>query len=137
MPLLLEIVTPDHVAYSGPVDSVVLPAESGEVGILPGHIPLLTMVVPGELQATVNGITEYLAVDKGFVQILGDKISVLTEQAINVAEIDLTALDDARKRAEKALEEAKKQGGDPTLVEESEKILRFVMAQNLVKGKRR
>lgn len=137
MPLLLEIVTPERIAYSGPVDSVVLPSESGEVGILPGHIPLLTMVEPGELQVTANGATEFLAIDKGFVQVLGDKVSVLTEQAINVSEIDLNALEDARKRAEKALEEAKKQGADSALIEESEKILRFAMAQNLVKGKRR
>lgn len=137
MPLLLEIVTPERIAYSGPVDSVVLPSESGEVGILSGHIPLLTMVEPGELQVTANGATEFLAIDKGFVQVLGDKVSVLTEQAINVSEIDLNALEDARKRAEKALEEAKKQGADSALIEESEKILRFAMAQNLVKGKRR
>lgn len=137
MPLLLEIVTPERIAFSGPVDSVVLPSESGEVGIMPGHIPLLTMVEPGELQVTANGTTDYLAIDKGFVQIIGDKVSVLTEQAINVSEIDLSALEDARKRAEKALEEAKKQGADSPLIEESEKILRFAMAQNLVKGKRR
>ncbi len=137
MPILLEIVTPEKKAFSDFADSVVLPTLDGEVGILPGHIPLLAMIEPGELQVIRQGKTEFLAVDRGFVQVLGDKVSVLTEQAIEVTAIDPQQLDDARARAEKALEEAKKKGEDPAAVEEAERILRFAIAQKLARERKR
>ena len=92
MPLILEIVTPEEIVYSETVDSVVLPGVEGEAGILPGHIPLLTMLKPGELIVTKGGEKIVLAVDKGFAQVLGDKVSVLAEGAIDIKEIDLTAV---------------------------------------------
>ena len=72
MLLLLEIVTPEKKVYSGNADSVVLPTVEGEIGVLPGHIPILTMLDPGELEVSVGVKIEYLAVDKGFAQIYGD-----------------------------------------------------------------
>lgn len=137
MPLLLEIVTPEKTAYSETVDSVVLPSESGELGILPGHIPLLTLVRAGELRVEKGGHVDYLAVDKGFVEVLGDKVSVLTEQAIDIENIDLNSIEEARERAEKALHEAREKGEDPAAVEEAETVLRFSAAQKLLKQRRR
>lgn len=136
MPLQLEIVTPDAKVYDESVDSVTLPTVQGEIGILPGHIPLLASLQPGEIQLTSGGTSENLAIDKGFVQILGDKVSVLTEGAINVEQIDLSAIKDARLRAEKALTEAEKMGMDPAEVERLEAIVRFSIAQRLVKQRR-
>lgn len=137
MPLVLEIVTPEKKAFSDFVESVVLPTSHGEIGVLPGHIPLLAMIEPGELQVIRQGKTEFLAIDRGFVEVLGDKVSVLTEQAIEVTAIDPKELDDARARAEKALEDAKKKGEDPAAVEEAERILRFAIAQKLVRDRKR
>jgi hypothetical protein len=62
MPLLLEIVTPDARVYSDTIDTVVVPTVEGEVGILPGHIPLLTQVEHGELRVTKGNATFFLAV---------------------------------------------------------------------------
>jgi len=118
------------------VDSVTLPTVEGEVGILPGHIPLLASLQPGEIQLTSDGTTENLAIDKGFAQILGDKVSVLTEGAINVEQIDLSAIKDARVRAEQALADAEKMGMDPAEVERLETIVRFSIAQRLAKQRR-
>ena len=56
--LKLEIVTPERIAYSDDVDSVVLPAVEGEMGVLPMHIALLTQIKPGELIATKRGVRE-------------------------------------------------------------------------------
>ena len=136
MLLLIEIVTPEKKVYSGNADSVVLPTVEGEIGVLPGHIPILTMLDPGELEVSVGGKIEYLAVDKGFAQIYGDKVSVLTESAINIEEIDLSAVEEARARAEAALKEAEKSGIDPAEVEKLETIVRFSLAQKLAKQKR-
>ncbi len=136
MSLLLEIVTPEKKAYSGAADSVVLPTVEGEMGVLPGHIPILTMLNPGELVVSTNGKIEFLAVDKGFAQIYGDKVSVLTESAINIDEINLTTVEEAQARAEAALKEAEKSGIDPAEIEKLETIIRFSLAQKLAKQRR-
>ncbi len=136
MSLLLEIVTPEKKAYSGAADSVVLPTVEGEMGVLPGHIPILTMLNPGELVVSTNGKIEFLAVDKGFAQIYGDKVSVLTESAINIDEINLTTVEEAQARAEAALKEAEKSGIDPAEIEKLETIVRFSLAQKLAKQRR-
>ena len=100
----LEIVTPEGVAYSGPVDFVTLPGAEGELGIYPQHIPLLTHIVPGEVVAR-KGLEEIvLAVGDGFVEITGDKVSVLTELAVN-AETDDAEVEAARERAEARMRE--------------------------------
>ncbi len=136
MSLLIEIVTPEKVVFSDKADSVVLPTTEGELGVLAGHIPLLTALAPGELQVLTEGKTEYLTVDKGFAQVLGDKVSVLTEGAIDVEAIDLSAVEDAQLRAEKALAEAADQKLDPAEVEQLETIVRFSLAQKLAKERR-
>ncbi len=136
MPLTLEIVTPEEIVYRDSVDSVVLPTVVGEAGILPGHVPILTMLKPGELAVTKNGEKTMLAVDKGFAQVLGDKVSVLAEGAIDIAEIDMTAVEEAQERAEKALAEARAKKLDPAEVEKLETIVRFSLAQKLAKKKR-
>jgi F-type H+-transporting ATPase subunit epsilon len=133
--LLLEIITPDKKVLSTEADQVVLPTESGEVGILSGHVPLVTKVKAGELKVLKGGQTEYIAVDHGFAKVLGDTISVLTEAAVNVAEIDLSAVEAAQARAEQALKDA--EGLDPFELERLENNVQFLLAQKLAKGRRR
>lgn len=138
MAITLEIITPEKRVYRDTVDTVVLPTRQGEIGILPGHIPLLTIIEPGELQVTKAGHLDALAVDKGFARILGDTVSVVTEAAINVEAIDLSAVREAQERAEKALREAReKKDFDPVEIERLESITRFAIAQQLAKGRKR
>ena len=96
----LEIVTPEARVYENTVDSVVLPTTSGEINILPGHIPLVTEIQAGEITVSKSGAGQSLAISKGFAQCVGDKISVLAENAIH---IDEGAVEEAQKRAEEAL----------------------------------
>jgi F-type H+-transporting ATPase subunit epsilon len=103
MSLTLEIVTPEARVYSDTIDSVVIPTVEGEIGVLPGHIPLLAQVGYGELRVTKGGATQLLAVGGGFAQISADKISILAESAINEEKIDEHAVEAAMKRAEEAL----------------------------------
>ena len=137
MPLTLEIITPDHKAYSNEVDYVLLPTTEGDAGILPGHVPLLAMIHPGTIQVMRSGHKESLAVDKGFVRVLGDHVSVLTEAAIDVEAIDLSVVEDAQSRAEKALKEAEGQTEvDPAEIERLEAITRFSVAQRIAKQRK-
>ena len=107
MSLTLEIVTPEARVYSDTVDSVVIPTVEGEIGVLPGHIPLLTQVADGELRVTKGTAISYLAIGGGFAQIDGDKVSVLAERAISEEQIDEKAVEAAMKRAEQAIKDAK------------------------------
>ncbi|WOO42284.1 ATP synthase F1 subunit epsilon [Rubellicoccus peritrichatus] len=134
--LTLEIVTPEGKAYTKEVEDVVLPTAEGEIDILPGHQPLITVIEAGEVQAGTGSGREFLAVDKGFARVLGDAVSVLTEGAIDVAEIDLSQVEEAQKRAEEALERAKNEKMDPAEIEKLEAVARFAIAQQLVKKRR-
>jgi F-type H+-transporting ATPase subunit epsilon len=137
MALTIEIVTPEKKAFTGQADSVTVPTTIGEIQLLPGHIPLTTLVAAGELVVNNGGVIERLAVDKGFARILGDTVSILTEAAIDEKKIDLSAVQVAQERAEKALAAARNAPGDidPAELEKLEQIIRFAVIQKLVKTK--
>ncbi len=104
--LRLEIVTPERTAYSGDVQSVLLPGVDGELQILPQHIPLVTAIEPGELAVVLpNGEEDYLAVGEGFVEVTGAHVWVMTDMAIEMSEIDEEAALKAIERAQRAMQE--------------------------------
>jgi F-type H+-transporting ATPase subunit epsilon len=135
MPLTLEIVTPEARVYSDTIDTVVIPTVEGEVGILPGHIPLLTQVQSGELRVTKGGETLFLAVSGGFAEVQADRVSVLAERAITEEKIDEKAVEEAIKRAEKDLADAKNM--DPQQYEHLQELVRYSGVQLAVKRRRR
>lgn len=101
----LEIVTPEAKTFSDDVDMVTLTGGEGEMGILPQHMPLMTQLVAGEITAIKGSETIFLAVGDGFVQVTGDRVSILTDMAIRAENIDEAAAEEARKRAEARLAE--------------------------------
>ena len=103
MPLKLDIVTPEKKFFSGEVDNVYLPGTEGELGILPGHVPLVTGVKPGELRYSIDGQVEELAIGAGFVEVTQEKVTVLTDLAVTDTEIDEAKAEEAMRRAEEAL----------------------------------
>jgi F-type H+-transporting ATPase subunit epsilon len=105
--LHLEIVTPEAKAYSADVESVVLPGVEGELGILPNHISVMTAIKAGELRVVKGGKEESLAIGEGFVEVKDNKVSVLTDAAINIEDIDEGKVEEAIKRAQEALDKAK------------------------------
>ncbi|MGA1204631.1 MAG: ATP synthase F1 subunit epsilon [Opitutales bacterium] len=134
MPLTLEIVTPERKVLSEEVDHVVLPTEAGgEIDVLPGHIPLMTMIEPGELRYYKGNQVESIAIARGFIEVIGDTVSVLTEAAIEVDEIDPASLAGAKARAQQALEEARRSGEDPEILEQLETRARFTLVQQIIK----
>ena len=135
MSLTLEIVTPDARVYSDTIDSVVIPTVEGEVGILPGHIALLTQVADGELRVTKGTETQFLAVGGGFAQIGNDTVRVLAERAITEEKIDEHAVEAAIKRAEQEIADA--QHADPAEFEHLQELIRFSGVQLAIKRRRR
>ena len=112
MPLQLEIVTPEKLAYQGEVDSVQLPGSEGELGVLPHHAPLVSTLGAGELRLRTGGEDEYFAIIGGFLQVLPDKVVVMAESADMASEIDLERAQEARRKAEQALESGYVEGAD-------------------------
>jgi F-type H+-transporting ATPase subunit epsilon len=104
MPIQLEIVTPERLAYAEEVDSVVLPGTEGELGVLPHHAPLVSTLGIGELRIRKGGVEESFAIVGGFLQVLPDKVVVMAETADMASEIDLDKAQQARAEAERALE---------------------------------
>ena len=112
MPLHLEIVTPEKLAYADDVDSVQLPGSEGELGVLPHHAPLLTMLGVGELRIRKAGAEESFAIVGGFLQVRPDRVVVMAETADMASEIDLETAQQARRAAEQALESGYSEGAD-------------------------
>ena len=84
----LEIVTAERVVYSDEVEVVVAPGIEGELGILPHHAPLLTVLKPGELRVVKDGQEEIMAVSGGFLEVLGNTVTVLADTAEHAEEIN-------------------------------------------------
>lgn len=135
--LTFEIVTPEGKVYADKVAYAILPGVEGELEVLPGHMPLLTAIKPGEIIVNRSGHKEMLAIDKGFARVLADHLSILTEAAINVEEIDVENVEQAKARAEKALEDAKNQPDiDLAELEKLESVVRFSLVQKLAKKRK-
>ncbi len=112
MPIRLEIVTPERLAFEDDVDSVTVPGVEGELGILPHHAPLVSMLGFGELRIRKGGSEELFAIVGGFVQVRPDKVVVMAETADLAAEIDVEKAQEARREAERALEGGFQEGAD-------------------------
>jgi len=131
MPLQLEIVTPERLAFSDQVDSVQLPGIEGELGVLPHHAPLVSILGVGELLIRKGGHEESFAIVGGFVQVRPDKVVVMAEDADMASEIDLEKAHEAKREAEKALESGYHEGADLSLARASlqQALLRIRVAE--------
>ena len=112
MPIQLDIVTPEKLAYSDEVDAVVLPGSEGELGVLPHHAPLISTLGAGELRLRKGGQEESFAIIGGFLQVLPDRVVVMAENADMASDIDLEKAQEARRQAEQALEGGFVEGAD-------------------------
>ncbi len=99
----LDIVTAERVVYSEDVDVVVAPGVEGQLGILPHHAPLMTILQAGELWVRRGGEEFFLAIAGGFLEVRPDRIIVLADAAERAAEIDIARAEEAKRRAEEQL----------------------------------
>ena len=83
--LRVSVISPEQTVYQGEADAVVAPAWDGELGILRGHAPLMALLGAGELRIQRGGATERFRVSGGFLQVVDDVVTVLSEHAENAA----------------------------------------------------
>lgn len=104
--LKFKLVTPDGVVYDDEIDQVTLPTATGEITVLPHHIPLVSIVAAGELRLKKDGADIPLVVSSGVVEIRpGSEIYVMADTAERVEHIDIERAEAARKRAEELMKE--------------------------------
>ena len=101
--LKLEIISPKETVFSTEAKQVVLPTESGEIGLLVGHIPLVTQLKLGALKVINESSQEAFAINSGFAQLVSDKISILTDEAIAASDLEASAIEASINAVEKQL----------------------------------
>jgi len=97
----LEITTAEREVYADDVEMLVAPGIDGELGILPHHAPLMTALQPGEIMIRKEGVETYLAVSGGFLEVMGNLVTILADACEPSDEID-------EERAQEAMQEAQR-----------------------------
>jgi len=101
----VDVVSAEEQIFSGSAKFVALPGETGELGILPGHTPLITRIRPGAVRIeTENGEEEFVFVAGGILEVQPGVVTVLADTAIRGADLDEAKAEQARKRAEEAVQ---------------------------------
>lgn len=108
---LLEIITPERIAFSDKVEMVTASSASGMIGILPHHVPLFTRLVEGEIKISKESEELFLAIGGGFLEVTPQKVVILVTSAYHADEINEQEMLSAKKRAEEAMS-AKPQGAE-------------------------
>jgi F-type H+-transporting ATPase subunit epsilon len=119
----LRVVSVERSLFEGDVDFIVAVGVEGELGILPRHAPLMTILKPGILKITQGSEEQLLFVGGGFLEVLPDRVTVLADVAEHAEEISLERAEEARKRAQEKL------AGTLTTAEESEFQQALAMAE--------
>ncbi|MEA2085590.1 MAG: F0F1 ATP synthase subunit epsilon [Chloroflexota bacterium] len=102
-PIRLDIVTAERLVFSDDVDVIVAPGIEGELGILPYHAPLMTILRAGELRVRRGEEEFLLAISGGFLEVRSDRVIALVDAAERAEEIDITRAEAAKRRAEEVL----------------------------------
>lgn len=123
----LEIVTPKGRVFADDVDVVVVPGSEGELGVLASHVPLVTPLKPGELRIQKEGKEHSFVVGSGFLEVTHHSVTVLSDQAVDEAEIDVNAVSQALENARTAL--AQRGEADPEQVAALQLVIMNSQAQ--------
>ncbi|MFZ5365608.1 MAG: F0F1 ATP synthase subunit epsilon [Patescibacteria group bacterium] len=102
-----KIATPEKVIFKDDVDQITLPTEMGEITILPNHIPLISVLRAGEVVVKKGNVVSAMSVSGGFIEVQAEKVVVLADTAERAEEIDVKRAEEARTRAQKAMQQKK------------------------------
>ncbi|HEY7535081.1 MAG TPA: ATP synthase F1 subunit epsilon [Thermodesulfobacteriota bacterium] len=128
--VLLEVVTPSMLVLKEEVDEVVAPGELGEFGVLPGHVPFISLLIPGELRYIKGGVERRYIISGGVAEVREDKVNILTDRVEDPASIHIES---ARMELEAILEELKNFSGRKKELEELDRRLKLAQIRANVK----
>lgn len=104
--LHFALVSPEREMFNGEVDHVVVPGSEGEFGVMPNHAPVMSVIKPGALRVIDGGVERRIFVNGGFADVTPEGLTVLAEEAIEIADIDAAELDLQLKNAQEDLRDA-------------------------------
>ena len=129
----LEIVTAERMVFSDDVSAIIAWGVEGQLGILPHHAPLMTMLQPGDILIRKDKEEELFAISGGFLEVRPDKVIILADACERVDEIDVSRAEEAKKRAQETMKAAPLSAEAAT----AEAALRRSLARLKVAEKRR
>jgi F-type H+-transporting ATPase subunit epsilon len=103
--LNVDVITPQEKLHEGEADEVYVNTVNGEIGILPGHVSLLTQIQPGELRVKNNGKIHLIAILGGYIEVANNQVNILGDYAVRADDIEIAKAEQAKARAEKAMSE--------------------------------
>ncbi|EAE4960425.1 F0F1 ATP synthase subunit epsilon [Listeria monocytogenes] len=115
--LNVSIVTPDGSVYEGVAQMVIARTKAGELGILPGHVPLVAPLKIDIVRLKVESGEEWVAVNGGFMEVNGEEVNILADTAEREQDIDIDRAEKAKQRAEEELSRAKEQKVDEVMAQ--------------------
>ena len=132
-PMRLEIITAEREVFADDVDVLVAPGLEGQLGILPHHAPLMTVLQPGELLIRKDGEETFLAVTGGFLEVIGNKVTILADACEHSEEIDEER---AQAAVDRAREEMDRSGANQQLAQAAVTMRRAQVRLNVVRRRR-
>ena len=129
----LDIITPEKTAFSADVSVITMPGGDGQMGILPGHVPIFTNLTEGEVKVVRDNEEFYLAIGGGFLEVTRDRAVILVTSAYDSSEINEQEVLNAKKRAEEALKTGVKESD---LIEAQAMFRRATIALKVLHRKR-
>lgn len=133
--MILEIITPEKIVFKEEVDEIIVPTVTGQIAILPNHIPLVTQVAEGELIVRKGEKLSSLAVLGGFLEVSKNLVSILANFAVRAEDIEIAKVEEAKKRAEKLRQE--KATDKDFKIAEAELVKSIIQLRVVTKYKRR
>ncbi|MEA1925870.1 MAG: ATP synthase F1 subunit epsilon [Patescibacteria group bacterium] len=127
----LKITTPEKVVLDQDIDQITLPTQMGEITILPNHIPLISVIVPGAIETKAGGESVSMAISGGFLEFHDNELVILADTAERAEEIDMQRAEKARKKAEQMKRDARKtldEGQYAAVISQIEKQLARIKA---------
>jgi F-type H+-transporting ATPase subunit epsilon len=132
--LAVEIMTPERLVMQTQANEIIVPAADGELGILPQHAPLLAQLEPGAIRLKREAGEELFAISGGFLEVVGNRVSIFAETAEMAQEIDVER---ARQAAERARADLKKAATDVDLAQAEAALRRAMIRLRATEGFRR
>ena len=123
--LKLEIISPKERVFSAEAKQVVLPTESGEIGVLTGHVPLVTQLKLGIMKVVNESNLEVFAIKGGFAQLVSDKVSILTDEAVSTNDLEASVIEQSINNIKNQLADSESDTERETL----SKLLHFYQLQ--------
>jgi F-type H+-transporting ATPase subunit epsilon len=122
----LEVVTPSRLVVSEEVDEVVAPGELGEFGVLPGHVPFISLLMPGELKFIRGGVEVKMIIWGGVAEVRDNRVSIITDNVEDSATIDTEA---ARREMEAIMDQLKDFSGSDKEFKELNRRLKLAQVR--------